>query len=159
MQLDLLPPAMSPKRRFLAALLGGRIDRTPVGNVVSIATQDLMAAADAWFPRAHLDAEAMAALAATGHEVLGYDTVMPVFSVTQEAAALGCAMDWGGPDMMPGVRSHPFSAACEDRGRQPFALPPAWMEEPPIQAVLDALGLLRRALGDRVAIVGKVMGP
>ena len=150
---------MSPKRRFLAALLGGPADRTPVGNVVSIVTQDLMEAADAWFPQAHLEAKAMAALATTGYEVLGYDTVMPVFSVTQEAAALGCEMDWGSPEMMPGVTSHPFSMTDDTGEGRRFSILPGWMEAPPIQAVLDALGLLRKALGDRVVIVGKVMGP
>ena len=150
-------PRMSPKRRFLVALLGGSADRVPVGNVVSVITEDLMEAAGAWFPEAHLDATAMAALAATGHEVLGYDTVMPVFSVTQEAAALGCEMDWGYSQMMPGVRSHPFS----DRDGEDFsgAIPAGWIEAPSIQVVLEALTLLRKALGDRVVIVGKVMGP
>jgi len=144
---------MSPKRRFMAALLGGPRDRMPVGNVVSIATVDLMAKAGVKFPEAHLDASAMAGLAATGHEVLGYDTVMPVFSVTQEAEALGCRVDWGGPEMMPGARTHPFSKASE------FRLPEGWMEAPSIRVVLEALSLLRRAFGDRVVIVGKVMGP
>lgn len=135
---------MSPKRRFLTALLGGKPDRLPVGNVVSVATVDQMRAVDAWFPTAHFDPEAMSRLAAAGLEILGYDTLMPVFSVTQEAAALGCAVDWGGPEMMPTVRSHPF-AQTED-----FALPDGW---------LDALRLLRKRFGDRVVIVGKVMGP
>jgi [methyl-Co(III) methanol-specific corrinoid protein]:coenzyme M methyltransferase len=149
---------MSAKRRFLAALLGGSADRIPVGNVVSVITQDLMAAADAWFPLAHLEAEAMAELAATSYHILGYDTVMPVFSVTQEAAAMGCEIDWGDPQMMPGVVSHPFSAANGDAGRR-FSIQPGWIEASPAQVVLDALTLLRQALGDRVVIVGKVMGP
>ena len=146
-------PAMSPKRRFLAALLGAPHDRVPVGNVVSIATVDLMTEAGASFPEAHLNAGAMAQLAATGYEVLGYDTVMPVFSVTQEAEALGCRVDWGGPDMMPGARSHPFS------GAEDFRNPEGWMEAPSIVVVLEALSLLRKAYGERVVIVGKVMGP
>ena len=45
MEPDPLQSTMSPKRRFLAALLGGPVDRTPVGNVVSVITQDLMEAA------------------------------------------------------------------------------------------------------------------
>ncbi len=159
MSFDPLPRPMSPKRRFLTALLGGPVDRTPVGNVVSVITQDLMAAADAWFPLAHLDGETMATLAATSHEILGYDTVMPVFSVTQEAAALGCEMEWGSPEMMPGVASHPFSMAGDAGGGYRFPILPGWMEAPAIQAVLDALRLLRQALGERVVIVGKVMGP
>ena len=143
----------SPKRRFLAALMGGPVDRIPVGNVVSIVTVELMQMSGAWFPHAHLNAGDMARLAATGHNLLGYDTVMPVFSVTQEAAALGCEMDWGDPMMMPGVRSHPF-AQTDD-----LVLPDDWMSAPSIQVVLEALRLLRKALGDQVAIVGKVMGP
>ena len=143
----------SPKRRFLSALFGGKPDRVPVGNVVSIATVELMEMAGAWFPQAHLDSSSMAELAAAGHTVLGYDTVMPVFSVTQEAAALGCDVDWGAPDMMPGVRSHPFAAIERPR------LPDGWLQAPAIQVVLEALRLLRQQYGHHVAIVGKVMGP
>ena len=144
---------MPPKRRFLTALLGGTPDRTPVGNVVSVITTALMEAAQAWFPEAHADASLMARLAATGHIVLGYDTIMPVFSVTQEAAALGCAVDWGGPEMMPGVRSHPFA------GLNSFRVPETWMSAPYIQVVLESLRILRRTYGHNVVIVGKVMGP
>jgi len=148
---------MSAKRRFLTALLGGTPggpqQRTPVGNVVSVACVELMEIAAAWFPQAHLEAETMARLAAAGHTFLGYDTVMPVFSVVQEAAALGCRIDWGASDMMPGARTHPF-ADCRE-----FPIPENWMEAPSIQVVLEALRLLRQQLGYNVVIVGKVMGP
>jgi [methyl-Co(III) methanol-specific corrinoid protein]:coenzyme M methyltransferase len=85
--------------------------------------------------------------------VLGYDTVMPIFSVTQEAAALGCTVDWGAPDMMPGVRSHPFAEAEQPK------LPDGWLAAPSIQVVLEALRILRQQLGHEVVIVGKAMGP
>ena len=64
-----MKPSMSPKSRFLAAMLGGPVDRVPVGNVVSCITVELMEKAGAFFPDAHLNAELMATLAATGHEV------------------------------------------------------------------------------------------
>jgi MtaA/CmuA family methyltransferase len=144
---------MSPKRRFLAALLGGPVDRVPVGNVVSVATVELMDACGVRFPQAHVNAADMARLAAAGHTLLGYDTVMPVFSVTQEAAALGCQVDWGDAAKMPAVRSHPFADADDLR------IPAGWLEHPATQVVLEALALLRRQLGERVVIVGKVMGP
>ena len=95
----------------------------------------------------------MARLAAAGHEILGYDTVMPVFSVVQKSAALGCEMAWGDPEMMPGALSHPFA------GDAPIRIPAGWMDPPSIRVVLDALSLLRRQYGDRVVIVGKAMGP
>ncbi len=144
---------MSSKRRFLKAMLGGVPDRVPVGNAVSVVTVELMERAGTWFPRAHLDPTEMARLAAAGHEILGYDTIMPVFSVVQEAAALGCEINWGDPEMMPGARSHPFA------GDAPIRIPAGWMDAPSIQVVLEALGVLRRQYGNRACIVGKAMGP
>jgi len=146
-------PCQSPKRRFLAALFGGPVDRIPVANAVSVAHAELMRACDAFFPEAHLDANVMARLAAAGHEIIGFDTVMPVFSVVQEAAALGCSIAWGSQGMMPAAVSHPFA----ERGV--FELPLDWMGAPSIRVVLDALSLLRTRLGCRVALIGKVMGP
>ena len=112
-----------------------------------------MQACGASFPDAHSHAGTMAHLAAAGHTLLGLDTVMPVFSVVQEAAALGCQVDWGAVDTMPTVRSHPF-AEQED-----FVVPAGWQEKPPIRVVLDALRLLRQEFGRQAVIVGKAMGP
>jgi [methyl-Co(III) methanol-specific corrinoid protein]:coenzyme M methyltransferase len=64
-----------------------------------------MDAAGIGFPEAHQDASAMAVLALIGHEVAGFDTVMPAFSVQQEA--LGCQVHWGHRDMMPDVKESP----------------------------------------------------
>lgn len=144
---------MSPKRRFLAGILGGRVDRPPVGNPTSIATVELQRQTEAFFPDAHLDAEAMARLAAGGHEILGYDTVMPYFSVEQEAAALGCEVDWGTPEMLPVERDHPFADPSQ------LVVPSDLLELRPMRTVLDAISLLRHRYAGRVAIIGKVMGP
>jgi uroporphyrinogen-III decarboxylase len=86
----------------MSAMFNGRKgERLPVGNPTSIVCHGLMDAAGVSFPEAHLDAGAMAELALAGHEVLGFDTVMPEFSVQQEGAALGCEVDWGNRDRMP----------------------------------------------------------
>jgi [methyl-Co(III) methanol-specific corrinoid protein]:coenzyme M methyltransferase len=138
---------------MLAALLGGQVDRIPVGNVVSNVCNELMEVVGISFPQAHLEPEKMAALAAGGHTILGYDTVMPVFSVIQEAVALGCEADWGDPGMMPGVRTHPFATAGD------MHIPNNWMEAESIEVVLEALVILRKDFGDRALVVGKVMGP
>ena len=144
----------SPKRRFLSALFGGRKgDRPPVGNPTSIVTLELMEKVGIFFPQAHLDAGQMAELAAAGHEILGFDAIMPEFSVQQEAAALGCEIDWGSPSMMPDAKTHPFQKV-ED-----LKIPENILEKPSLKVVLEALSLLRRQYGDEVAIIGKVMGP
>lgn len=144
---------MTPKRRFLAGLLGGRVDRVPVGSPVSVATVEQMVMTDAAFPDVHLDAEKMARLAAAAYEILGYDAIMPVFSVQQETAALGCQVDWGALDMMPVIRKAPWSQPEHVR------IPGDFLDRPPIKTVLNAIRILRREYGNKVAIIGKVMGP
>ena len=75
-------PPLSPRAMFLSGLLGGRKgERIAVGNPTSIACVDLMEEAGVFFPEAHMDAHKMAELAAAGHEVAGFDTIMPEFSV------------------------------------------------------------------------------
>jgi [methyl-Co(III) methanol-specific corrinoid protein]:coenzyme M methyltransferase len=139
---------------IMSAMFGGRKgSRPPVGNPTSIVCHGLMDKTGVSFPEAHLNAEAMAELALAGHEVLGFDTVMPEFSVDQEAAALGAQVDWGSRDRMPDVKAFP-NADFSD-----ILVPQDLLEKPSCRVVLDAISILRRHVGGRVAIVGKVMGP
>jgi MtaA/CmuA family methyltransferase len=138
----------------MSALFGGRKgERPPVGNPTSIACHDLMDRAGVSFPEAHLNSDAMTELALAGHELLGFDTVMPEYSVDQEAAALGSEVDWGDCDRMPDVKAFPNSDFSD------VIVPDDFLEKPSCKVVLDAISILRRHVGGRVAIVGKVMGP
>ncbi len=144
---------MNGRRRFLSALFGGRVDRPAVGSPTSVATLSLMEMAEAYFPEVHLNGEKMARLAATAHEVLGYDAIMPVFSAHLESAALGLTIDWGERNSWPVAVEHPFDSPDD------IQIPTDFLERPSMRAALDAISLLRRQYGDRVAIVGKVYGP
>jgi MtaA/CmuA family methyltransferase len=138
----------------MSAMFGGRRGPRPaVGNPTSIACHGLMEKAGVFFPQAHLNAEAMAELALAGHEVVGFDTVMPEYSVVQEAAALGARVDWGDRDKMPDVKEFP-NADFSD-----IVVPQDFLEKPSCRVVLDAISTLRRHVGGKVAIIGKVMGP
>ena len=144
---------MTPKRRFLSGILGGRVDRPPVGSVTSVANVEQMEMTGAYFPDVHQDGQMMARLAAAAHDVLGYDAIPPYFSVQAEAAALGCEVEWGDRENMPVERTHPWTDPEE------VAIPDDFLERPSTRAVLDAIRILRHQYGHRVAIVGKVMGP
>ena len=138
----------------MSAMFGGRRGPRPaVGNPTSIACHGLMEKAGVFFPEAHLNSNAMAELALAWHEVVGFDTVMPEYSVVQEAAALGARVDWGDRDKMPDVREFP-NADFSD-----IVVPSDFLEKPSCRVLLDALSILRRHVGGRVAIIGKVMGP
>ncbi len=144
----------TPYNLVMSALLGGRkAQRPPVGNPTSIVCHGLMDACGVSFPEAHLDAQAMAELALAGHEVVGFDTVMPEYSVHQESAALGCQVDWGSRDRMPDAKNFPYADFSD------IQVPDNLLEKPSMRVVLDALSLLRKHVGGHVAIWGKVMGP
>lgn len=138
----------------MSALYNGRKgERPPAGNPTSIVCHDLMDAAGVFFPEANLDANAMADLALAGHDIVNFDTVMPEYSVHQESAALGCDVDWGDRNTMPDAKSFPHADFSD------IHVPENILEKPSMRVVLDALSILKRTVGDRVAIVGKVMGP
>ncbi|MGQ9576043.1 MAG: MtaA/CmuA family methyltransferase [Thermoguttaceae bacterium] len=141
------------RQRFLDALArkdpsGPRV----FGTGTSVACRELMEATGAFFPEAHLDAEKMAALAMAGHTLLGFDVVMPLFSVCHEAAAMGCNVAWGGPDAMPEAGKPIFNDLDDIR------IPRDLLDRPGCRVPIEAIRLLKRRLGDAAAVCGKVMG-
>lgn len=151
------PPVkpMTSRQRVLAALKREPVDRTPVCNPTSVATVELMDLVDAPFPDANRDPERMARLAATGHTELGFDTIMPVFTIIQESSALGCKIQWEEKDNWPTVKmSEPIWSKLED-----IKIPPDLVTHPDTRCVIDAITILKKEFGDDVAIIGKTMGP
>ena len=149
------PKSMSSRDRVLAALRREPVDRTPVCNPTSVATVELMDLVDAHFPDANRDAEKMSRLAATSHTELGFDSIMPVFTIIQESSALGCKIQWEGKDNWPTVKmSEPIWAEPED-----IKIPANLCTHPDTKCVLDAIKILRKEFGNEVAIIGKTMGP
>ena len=147
--------AMTSRQRVLAALRRQPVDRTPSCNPTSVATVELMDVARAPFPDANRQPELMARLAATGHTELGFDTVMPVFSIIQESSALGCKIQWEQKDNWPTVKMRePIWEKPED-----IRIPPDLLTHPDTQCVIQAIKILRKQFGDEVAIIGKTMGP
>ena len=146
---------MTGRERVLAALRGDPVDRTPVCNPTSVATVELMDLVDAYFPEANREPELMARLAATGYTELGFDSIMPVFSIIQESSALGCKMQWEQKDNWPTVRMRePIWAEPED-----VVIPADFLTHQDTKCVVDAIALLKKEYGDEVAIIGKTMGP
>jgi MtaA/CmuA family methyltransferase len=144
---------MTPRQIFLRSLKRQEVPRPATGSATSVATVDLMHEVGVFFPAAHLDAEKMAQLAMAGHTLLGFDNVMPLFGVWHESAAMGCRVEWGEIDRMPDCRTPLYRVGDEIR------IPKDLLDRPGCRVPLDAIRLLRKRLGDDVAIVGKVFGP
>jgi len=146
---------MTSRERVLAALRREPVDRTPCVNPTSVATVELMDLVEAPFPDANREPELMARLAATGHTELGFDSIMPVFSIIQESSALGCKIQWEQKDNWPTVKmAEPIYETPDD-----ISVPDDLLDHPDTHCVLEAIGLLRRRFGDEVAVIGKTMGP
>ena len=146
---------MTSRERVLAALHRDPVDRTPVCNPTSVATVELMDLVDAPFPDANRKPELMARLAATGYTELGFDTIMPVFTIIQESSALGCKIQWEQKDNWPTVKMRePIWEDVDD-----IKIPPDFLTHQDTQCVLDAIRILKKEYGDEVAIIGKTMGP
>jgi [methyl-Co(III) methanol-specific corrinoid protein]:coenzyme M methyltransferase len=144
---------MNSKERFLSLLKGEMTDRPVVINPVSLATTESCRNLGIQFNEVHLDADKMAALAAYGSDVIGFDSVMPYFSVVQEASALGAAIGWGDGENMPWQKDAIYTDPDQ------FVMPEDFLDKPSIRTVLDSIRILKKKLGDKTLIIGKVMGP
>ena len=146
---------LKPRERVMNALTGKIVDRPPVCNPTNVATVELMDLADAPFPQACQEPELAARLAATGHTELGFDSVMPYFTIIQESSALGCDMQWEEKDNWATVRM--FKPIW--KGPEDVHIPKGFLEHRDNQVIIKSIEMLRREFGDEVAIVGKTMGP
>ena len=150
-----LVETMTSRERVLNALAGKPVDRTPVSNPTNVATVELMDLVDAPFPDANRDPELNARLAATGYTELGFDSIMPYFTIIQESSALGCDMQWEQKDNWPTVRmSRPIWKGPDD-----IKIPSGFLEHQDNIAITRSISILKEEFGNEVAIIGKTMGP
>jgi len=108
----------------------------------------------AFFPEANTDAEMMARLAGAGYTELGFDNVMPLFSVWHESCAIGCKVNWGHRQQMPNCGQ---ALLADVKALLP--IPRDFLKHPACAVPLQALRLLKTRYGADIAVVGKVFGP
>jgi len=143
---------MTPRDRVLAALKGGQTDCMPVICVNQHATYEQMEKLGAGWPEAHNNAEKMAALAAGGYSILGLDAVRVPYCQTFEAEALGATVKDGGSKNLPSISEHPFKL-----GEEPV-FPADYLERGRIPELIKAVKILKETLGDKVVIMGGIVG-
>ena len=144
---------MTSKERFFALMNNEPADRPAVITPVSVATTESVAALGLDFSKVHLNAEETAGLACYSHEVLGFDSIMPYFSVVLEAAAMGAEMKWGDNQTMPTIRSHVFSEP------EQIKVPGDYLDRGAVRSLIDSVKIISARHGDDALIIGKVLGP
>jgi len=143
---------MTPKQVVLKRLAKDKSCRCGIGNPVSTTTVEQMKIMDSYFPEAHYMSDKMYELSRANYEVLGYDIIMPVFSVVIESFALGCEVKWGRPDMMPQIIGKLWKDYSD------IIINPGFMDNYAVKAVLECITRLKKNYPD-IAIAGKVFGP
>lgn len=95
----------------------------------------------------------MAKLAAAAYTVLGFDAVRVPYCQTIESEALGASVKYAGREGVPRIDVHPFHV-----GDSP-PLPADFLSRGRIPVLLEAVRILKREVGDEVAVMGNVVGP
>lgn len=144
---------MTSRERVFAALRGEPVDRLPVVCVNQHATYEQMDKLGAGWPEAHNNGEKMAALAAGGYSILGLDAVRVPFCQTFEAEALGAGVKDGGEKNLPSIDLHPYKIGDS------IEIPEDFLERGRIPELLKAVKILKESLGDKVIIMGGIVGP
>ena len=145
---------MLGRERFLAKLNGRETDRPPVFCADQTATYEQMEELQAFWPEAHCQAEEMAKLATGAYVVLGFDAVRVPFCQTIEAEALGAKLKFAGKEGIPSVVEHPYKI-----GSPVPPLPENFLELGRIPELIKAVKILKQGLGDKVAVIGGIIGP
>ncbi len=144
---------MNSRERFLAALAGEKPDRTPVAHVAALTTEELQQLTGCYMPQIHHEPAMQVRLLAANHDILGFDAVSFIINYFGEPAALGARIDWGTPSSLPTFTSHPWQNGSD------AIVPPDLLERPPVSTYLETLRIAQRQCGNRMAVLGKVMGP
>jgi uroporphyrinogen-III decarboxylase len=142
---------MNAKERVMAVLNHRERDRMPCLGANSTVTYGQMEKVQAFWPEGHENGEAMAKQALAAHTVLGFDAVRVPFCQTFEAEALGCKIKPGGTGGIPGIdEPHPYT--LDDSPE----FPDDFLSRGRIPELLKAVGILKKELGDEVAIVAGI---
>lgn len=150
-------PKFTPKRRVLIALLGGKVDRVPVscigacGGSVSI---EIQKAVGIYWPEAFRDPEKMARLAIESQKITGLECVNIGYEFSILPEALGCDIKYyDDHGLKPAIISHAFNR------HEDLKMPDDLLERGRIPAIMEAIHLVRREVGDFLPISSFIFGP
>jgi len=129
-------------------------DHVPCFGANATVTYEQMEKVQAFWPEGHEKGEAMAKQAMAAYTMIGFDAVRVPFCQTFEAEALGCKVKSGGEKGIPGIE-HPSPYTLDDTP----VFPDDFQSRGRIPELLKAVQIMKKELGDEVAIVGGIIGP
>jgi MtaA/CmuA family methyltransferase len=146
------------RERVLKLFKGEKIDYIPVFSGMGNITVHGLEKYGWKFPEIHTDARKMASMAASTYELFGYECAVVPFDLAVEAEALGSKANYythATEILYPTITEHP-AEKIEDLNLQ---VPADLSKAARIPLVVEAIGLLKAEVGDKVAIGSHVLGP
>lgn len=144
---------MSKLRDRVLAALRGEGGTPPAISVCQYATYELMEKTGAYWPEAHYEAEPMAKLAAGGADIIGLGAVRVPYCQTVEAEIFGSRIKDGGRTHIPSIAEPAYKI-----GDVPV-IPENFTGRGRIPAILEAIRILKRQVGDKALVMGSIVGP
>jgi [methyl-Co(III) methanol-specific corrinoid protein]:coenzyme M methyltransferase len=148
---------MNAKERVFSVINHQQPDRMPCFGANSTVTYEQMEKVNAFWPDGHVKGEVMAKQALAAYTELGFDAVRVPFCQTFEAVALGCKWKPGkirDVEGIPGI-DHPPPYKIDDTPEYPDD----FLSRGNIPALIKAVEVLKKEVGDDVPIVAGIIGP
>lgn len=147
---------LNSRQRVVNLLDGGEVDRVPCFSGMGNITVEGLNKSGVSFVEAHKSPEGMAKAAASSFELFGFESVVVPFDLGLEAEALGCRINFYEHSegiIYPTVKTKILHTGDE------LSMPEDFLERGRIPLVARALEILKRDVGDRVAIGSYILGP
>jgi [methyl-Co(III) methanol-specific corrinoid protein]:coenzyme M methyltransferase len=150
---------LTPRERVLNLFEGKEVDRVAcysgMGNVTTAGLDQL----GYKFPEVHGDARKMAELAATTYKMFGFECAVVPFDLCVEAEVLGCQMNaYENVNQLlyPTIKEKAIHSEAE---MTTFAVPADLASAGRVPVVSEAIRLLKKDIGDQVAIGTYLVAP
>lgn len=149
---------VSSRERVLKLFEGHEVDRPPcfsgMGNITTAGLRSL----NYKFSTVHLDSKKMADAAATTYKYFGFECGVVPFDLCVEAEALGCEINVYAHSediLYPTIRKK----IIHNEDEMDLRIPDELNKRGRIPLVAEAIGLLKKDIGNDVAIGSYVLGP
>ncbi|MHC1604970.1 MAG: MtaA/CmuA family methyltransferase [Candidatus Methanofastidiosia archaeon] len=145
---------MTPKKRVLSALMGGRVDRIP-GVGLSSFCLELMEKSGISWPEVLKEPESIAKLATARYEIWGVECIMPGCDSVLFAEALGADINWGSKGNHPSLKR---PLLYEKKEPEDVSVPENLIERGRFPQHLKACDILREKHPDLPIMTGSNLG-
>lgn len=149
---------MTAKQRVAKVFAGEAVDRVPCFSGMGNVTTEGLKTLGHKFAAIHLDAKMMASAAATSYKLLGIECGVVPFDLCVEAEAMGCEINVyaHSEDLLyPTIKQK----LIHNEAEMDLALPTDIVGRGRVPLMADAIGLLKKELGEEAPVGSYVLGP